>query len=150
MRFWIVTLGVFGLAVGSLVFAATASTPSDFVGASACKGCHLSAYQAWERSPHARAQKALSASQATDQRCTLCHGGQEGRMVGVQCENCHGAGQIYMHINVMKDRELSRIVGLTQVTENTCRRCHTEVSPSIRPFDYVRMWAPIAHSRDKK
>ena len=148
MRFWIIALGVVGLALGSLVFAATA--PSDFVGANTCKACHPGAYQAWERSPHARAQKALAGSRADDQRCSLCHGMQEGHLAGVQCESCHGPGHVYSRINVMKDHELSHIVGLTQVTENTCRRCHTELTPSIRAFEYVRMWAPIAHGQDKK
>ncbi len=148
MRWWRITLVAAVLAIGSLVFAATA--PTDFVGASACKTCHPVAYQVWERSPHARAQKALTGSRADDQRCTLCHGMQEGPNAGVQCESCHGSGQIYSRINVMKDHELSHIVGLTPVNENTCRRCHTELTPSVRTFEYVRMWAPVAHGQDKK
>jgi hypothetical protein len=47
----------------------------------------------------------------------------------------------------MKDQELSRLVGLVKVSEETCRRCHTATTPAIRPFDHGRMWAEIRHGQ---
>jgi hypothetical protein len=47
----------------------------------------------------------------------------------------------------MKDKELARAVGLVDPVEVHCRACHTEGTPSIRPFDFARMWKEIDHGK---
>jgi len=71
----------------------------------------------------------------------------------VQCETCHGAGRHYAKVLVMRDAELSRVVGLREPKADTCLRCHTQDAPNIRPFDprekleRIRHW-PAAYSPD--
>lgn len=45
-------------------------------------------------------------------------------MEGVQCESCHGPGEKYKDIKVMKDRALSLQNGLIMPTEEVCLKCH--------------------------
>jgi hypothetical protein len=138
----LVTVGV----VTSVVFASGVS--SQFVGAQQCGECHQSAYEAWKGSLHAKAHDGLTGRQAEDPRCIQCHGVGDAANGGVQCESCHGPGKHYAVRYVMKDAELSRIVGLVDVTEKTCRRCHTDTSPSIQPYEQERMWQTVSHGLD--
>lgn len=140
----LVVLG--GLAAGSVVLATGAA--GQFVGAGRCGECHRAALEAWQRSVHARAHEGLPSEHTNDPRCVQCHGTSDTGRAGVQCESCHGAGKHYSARYVMKDPRLSRIVGLEDVGEKTCRRCHTESSPSIQPFDYDAMWKLIEHGMD--
>ena len=123
---------------------------SAFVGSDRCASCHPSAAKVWQASAHARAQQALDPKQAADPRCTQCHGVTAASTGGVQCESCHGAGRTYARRFVMKDKVLSRLVGLEDPSETTCRRCHTDNNPSIRPFDFDSKWIPIRHGLEKK
>ena len=133
-----------GAAAAAAVLAA-ASAPAEFVGANRCRECHPAAYQAWAHSVHARAHAGLPKEHVSDPRCTQCHGSGEDGVGSVQCESCHGAGQTYARTYVMKDAELSRLVGLAEATEETCRRCHTLTTPAIRPYEHGRRWAEIRH-----
>ena len=45
----------------------------------------------------------------------------------------------------MKDKELSQLLGLIPQGSSQCQKCHTGQSPSIRPFDFMRMWKEIGH-----
>lgn len=137
------------LAVASVVLATSAMT-AEFVGARACGECHPSAYRAWKNSPHARAHAALPKENLKDPRCMRCHGSGDSGLGAVQCESCHGAGRYYARRNVMKDTELSRIVGLIDVTEEVCRRCHTDAAPNVQTFEWRRMWGHISHGREAK
>jgi len=132
-----------GLVAGSVVLAT--GVAGQFEGSARCGECHRAALEAWQTSIHARAQQALPSEHAADPRCVQCHGSSETGRAGVQCESCHGAGKHYSARYVMKDSRLSRIVGLEDVGEKTCRRCHTGSSPSIQPFDYDAMWKLIEH-----
>jgi excinuclease UvrABC ATPase subunit len=123
---------------------------AEFVGARACGKCHPSAYQAWKSSPHSRAHAALPKENVKDPRCMRCHGDGDADLGAVQCESCHGAGRYYARRNVMRDTELSRIVGLIDVTEEVCRRCHTDAAPNVQTFDQERMWGHISHGREAK
>jgi len=136
------------LLVGSVLAASGISSP--LVGAAKCGGCHRAAYQAWRNSPHSKSNAALPADKRNDPRCLRCHGGTDADTGSVQCESCHGEGKYYARRHVMKDRKLDRIVGLTDVTEKTCRRCHTGDAPTIRPFDWERSWSSISHGMDSK
>ena len=112
---------------------------SSFVGAERCGKCHRAALEVWKQSFHARAFAALPDKNKQDPRCLQCHGDGNLKRGGVQCESCHGSGKHYAESYVMKDPELSRIVGLVDVTKDTCQRCHTSTTPSIRPFESEKM-----------
>ena len=119
------------------------------------QGCHADAYLAWRGSSHSRAKDSLTPIAQKDARCLSCHSPSEGeqRVAGVSCESCHGGGQYYADRYVMKDPELSRLVGLTDPSEKGCRTCHDASSPSLKPFDFVAKLKAIDHwtvAREKK
>lgn len=122
----------------------------EMVGAQRCGECHHSAYETWKSTRHSRANKALDSHQATDPRCSQCHGTTSQRTGNVQCEECHGPGKHYAYSYVMKDKVLSRLVGLKVPEQNVCGRCHTDSTPSIRTFDYSTMWGIVNHGLDKE
>ncbi len=133
----------------ALVFAfgPAAALAQEFVGAESCKACHPEAYAAWRASKHARALDSLSPQQAKDARCVTCHAPdlREREVAGVTCETCHGAGQHYSPEYVMRDPELSRLVGLQDPSERSCRGCHDASSPSLQPFEFGRALGLIDH-----
>ncbi|MDY7224765.1 multiheme c-type cytochrome [Hyalangium rubrum] len=120
---------------------------ADFVGPESCKGCHPAAYTAWQQSKHARAADSLTESQKKDARCLSCHAPDQAQqnVASVTCETCHGGGQYYSPGYVMKDPELSRLVGLVDPSEKMCRTCHDASSPSLRPFNFVESLKAIDH-----
>jgi len=120
---------------------------ADFVGADSCKGCHPEAYEAWQKSKHARAVNSLTEQQQKDGRCLSCHSPDQVAQVSasVSCETCHGGGQYYSPEYVMKDPELARLVGLVDPSEKQCRSCHDASSPSLRPFDFKESLKAIDH-----
>jgi hypothetical protein len=131
------------------VFSAPAQAPSSsLVGAAACARCHQSAYRSWQASAHARANASLPAENRSDSRCLRCHGSAEEGTGGVQCESCHGPGKIYARRHVMKDRELSRLVGLQPASLENCARCHTETSPRLQKFLPEKAWLLVKHGRE--
>jgi hypothetical protein len=140
----------FAAAILPLLSASTVLAQS-YIGAERCKTCHEFAFQRWSVGPHAAADEALSEPQLKDPKCNTCHTmlpeETERRFSGVQCERCHGPGRYYHRSYVMKDRELSRAVGLVDPTPEHCMQCHTEGAPSIRPFDFSTMWARIDHGK---
>ncbi len=44
---------------------------------------------------------------------------------GVQCEACHGAGNDFKKMSIMKDRDAAIANGLVIPTQATCDGCHT-------------------------
>lgn len=140
--------------VAAALLAAFCATPlwaQDYIGAEKCKSCHAFEYRVWAAGPHARAHQPLTAEQLADPKCNNCHtmlpGNVEAAFAGVQCERCHGPAKYYHPAYVMKDKELARAVGLVDPVEAHCRSCHTEGTPSIRPFDFARMWGEIDHGK---
>jgi formate-dependent nitrite reductase cytochrome c552 subunit len=132
----------------TLALAAAAPTQAaDFVGPEGCKSCHPDAYEAWRISKHARALESLSPQQRVEGRCLSCHAPDLGQqnVAGVSCETCHGGGQYYAPAYVMRDPELSRLVGLVDPSERACRGCHDASSPSLLPFDFKQKLALIDH-----
>jgi hypothetical protein len=123
---------------------AGAGTPT--VGPETCKACHPAAYEAWRTGPHARAFDSLPERNRKDKRCLSCHAPliEEG-FVAVGCETCHGAGGAYSARYVMRDRELSRAVGLLDPDEKVCGGCHNESTPSLTKFEYARKLPMIEH-----
>ena len=135
---------LFGLA---LTLASTLAFAYDFLGPETCQGCHPDAYQSWRQSAHSRAKDSLTPAAQKDARCLSCHSPNEAeqRVTGISCEACHGGGQYYAARYVMKDPELSRLVGLTDPSEKGCRTCHDASSPSLKPFDFVTKLKAIEH-----
>ena len=137
----------------ALVFGLVWALPlvaQNYVGAERCGSCHGFEYRVWAQSPHARAHLSLTPEQLKDIRCSSCHSLPEERekvFLGVQCERCHGPGRHYQASYVMKDAELARAVGLIDPQPSHCQQCHTEGAPSVKPFEYARMWGQIDHSR---
>lgn len=129
-----------------LLLVSVAAGAADFVGPESCKGCHPTAYSAWQLSKHARATDSLSESQKKDARCLTCHAPDQSQGVSnISCETCHGGGQYYTPTYVMKDPELARLVGLVDPSEKLCRTCHDASSPSLRPFNFVESLKAIDH-----
>ena len=153
----VVASGLFCLAlvvVAGWSAPASAGAAQSYVGADRCKSCHPFEYQRWAAGPHARPHRSLTKEQFADAKCNNCHtmlpGETDKRFVAVQCERCHGPGKYYHPEYVMKDQELARAVGLVDPKLEHCTACHTEGTPSIRPFDYARMWAEIDHGADAR
>ena len=46
----------------------------------------------------------------------------------------------------MRDKKLAEYMGLTQVTEATCRSCHRADAPRLRPFDYATLVKLVNHA----
>jgi hypothetical protein len=89
----------------------------------------------------------LSDAQKKDARCLTCHAPdlQQQGQANITCETCHGGGQYYSPAYVMKDSELSRLVGLVDPSEKQCRTCHDASTPSLRPFDFKESLKAIDH-----
>jgi hypothetical protein len=81
---------------------------------------------------------------------------------GVQCETCHGPGDDYKTLKVMKDRSLALKAGLIIGDEKLCVTCHNDQSPAWKPdrfttkdgkkvgFDYDACWEKIKHPVPKE
>jgi hypothetical protein len=100
----------------------------EYVGAAKCKMCHKVQFASWEQTTHAKATEDAKAS--TDREfsadCLKCHATNASEeMAGVQCEACHGAGNDYKKMSIMKDRDASIANGLIIPTQETCDGCHT-------------------------
>ncbi len=149
-----------------------------YIGVAKCKMCHLKPakgeqYKLWMEGPHANAMKTLSsdkakevakakgiADPATDPACIKCHstvGHIDAKLIagikiteGVSCESCHGPGSMYKGASIMKNQELSKQKGLIIPTEEVCKTCHNEESPTYVPFVFADKVAKIAHPNPSK
>ena len=136
------------------------------------------AYKVWQGSKHASAYEVLASEEAkkiaTDKgiedpqkadACLKCHvtaHGVDAKMLGakysvdegVGCESCHGAGSAYSDKKVKEDIVAGKIkrasVGLIIPTEENCKKCHNEESPTFKGFDFKEYAAKIAHPRPKE
>lgn len=137
------------LALIFLAISARAFASPDLIGAERCGSCHQREYQDWQQSGHALAFARLSKVQQRDATCRSCHtmdpSSEDPQLLGVQCESCHGAGKMYAPEHVMRDKELSKLLGLTAVTEETCAPCHSKDTPSIKPFVFAEKVELVKH-----
>ena len=167
-----------GLFIGLMSIAGAEEAKLKYGGLSTCKACHSSAkmggeeYKAFAKSKHADAFKTLSTEKAKeyakaagvadptkDGKCLKCHTAaygkkdQQGKKYsdeeGVTCEACHGPGEKYKSMPVMKDHEKSIAAGLLVPNEKTCLTCHNDESPGFKSFDYKKAWAAIKHGPEK-
>lgn len=127
------------------------SGKSPFVGEEVCKTCHESQHKIWFDSQHAIAYEDLEdVNKAFDPACIKCHtvgfeqpGGfidmnVTGHLLGVQCENCHGAGRA--HVEAAGGKPLSNA---DWPREKICGQCHVQKhSPG---FSIDKYWPKIAH-----
>jgi Cytochrome c554 and c-prime len=149
-----------------------------FVGAATCGMCHKTEKQGdqfgiWQKSPHAQAFKTLQTEKADKiakdkgfdtpaaktPACLKCHvsgygvdasllGKKFDMEDGVQCETCHGPGEDYKSIKVMKDKDAAVAAGLILVTDvkTLCVKCHNSESPTyVENPDFDKMWDKIKH-----
>jgi RecJ-like exonuclease len=123
---------------------------SYVVGSSRCKDCHEKEYNAWKGSAHSRSTVQLSEKERGQVKCQVCHTTGEGRVQEVGCEACHGGGRYYAFMNVMRDRELSKLLGLETPGEGSCSSCHSGNSPKMRQFDIKKSMEAIKHWPDKR
>ena len=119
-----------------------------YLGAGSCKECHEAEYDSWKTTQHAQGYASLEKTdREIDLECVGCHttgyrkeGGFEapsavGRLKGVQCEACHGAGAGH-------PEEKGKLP--LRASEEVCVNCHTaEYSPD---FDFASFWGRIAHT----
>jgi hypothetical protein len=100
----------------------------EYVGAAKCKMCHKVQFASWEQTTHAKATDDAKASTEREfsADCLKCHATNASEeMPGVQCEACHGPGNDYKKMSIMKDRDASIANGLIIPTQETCDGCHT-------------------------
>ena len=149
-----------------------------YVGAETCGMCHKTEkqgnqYGIWQKSLHAQAYKTLQTEKADKiakekgfntpavktPECLKCHAsgynvdakflGKKFKVEdGVQCETCHGPGEDYKSIKIMKDPKAAEENGLILVSDiNTfCVKCHNSESPTFdKNMDLSKMWDKIKH-----
>ena len=154
------------------VMVANAQEPvkPGFAGVKTCKKCHRKVWKTWKKSRMAQSFAILQPGERADMKkkagldpnkdythdktCLPCHTTGYGKpggfvsiektpgMVGVGCENCHGAGKLYnkvmgKHSRTYTEDEILR-AGLTKDPYTICITCNNEKSPTRKfqkPFD---------------
>ena len=125
-----------------------------YVGSAKCGECHESAYNIWEKTPHAKAYQTLVGAKHPslrqyDPECIVCHtvgfGYQSGfttaektpKLLNVGCESCHGLGSEHVkHKNAKVWHELmnpwkcrptrhrQRGTSVSLRVDLFCQKCH--------------------------
>ncbi|MEE9555172.1 MAG: cytochrome c family protein [candidate division Zixibacteria bacterium] len=180
MRKIVVALTALGMILSIFAVIGTADDAAHkYVGTSKCKTCHKSEakgnqFGKWSESKHAKAYEALASEAAiaigkekgidnpqTSDQCLTCHvtgysaaaelkAESYDQTEGVGCEACHGAGADYKKMKVMKDQAAAIAAGLVIPTEETCKGCHNENSPTFKSFNFEEASAVIAHPKPEK
>ncbi len=154
----------------------TVDPPAKYVGNEVCGTCHTREYKLWLGTKHARTWVMLGmperAAKVASQLpmnasapqfsavCLGCHGTasnvpEEYRAKtfhiedGVQCERCHGPGELYATREVMKNKQEAISLGLRLPDRTLCMDCH-KAKPSHsfmekKPFDFDTMYKKIVH-----
>jgi hypothetical protein len=161
---------------------------NKYIGADKCKGCHGNAesgdqYGHWKGMKHARAFEVLASDEAKklaaergiadpqkSDECVRCHvtafGVPEDRLKkgfdrshGVQCETCHGPGELHMKARFAAAAKGDAPQGYVQVPadeivtspkQELCLECHNKKSPSYQEFCFHEFNAKIRHLNPKK
>jgi hypothetical protein len=106
--------------------------------ASACAGCHPTAYAAWQRTTHARALDSLKPADRTD-ACIGCHTTAISERIlapAVSCQSCH-TGSV-PHVSSAGAVKTAGTVD--------CRSCHD--AKHHPAFQYDLGWKLIHHERE--
>ncbi len=128
-------------------------------------------YGVWKGSKHAQAYTTLTtpAAKAVAEKagqgakaphenpeCLRCHvtafgvadqfkGPKFNQTEGVGCEVCHGPGEDYSPMKVMRDPAAAAAAGLKFMDEAGCKHCHNPESPTYKPFTWAEFWPKVAH-----
>ena len=119
------------MATVALVAAAGATVVAGdhaYAGEAKCKMCHKTQHASWLTTSHAKALDSAKAStdRKFDDSCLKCHATNgKAELPGVQCEACHGPGEDYKKMAVMKDPAAAKANGLIAQTQAVCDTCHT-------------------------
>jgi len=162
--------------------------PSKYVSAKLCKNCHNRKdnghpYDTWAGTPHASAYKILASDKAKEfgkkvgianpqksGKCLECHVTAYGIAKklakkikpkdGVQCETCHGPGDVHVKRRMMaaaksgfdpaERQKLTEGEIITKPTASTCLKCHNDKSPGYKPFCFKEFMAKIRHLDPRK
>ncbi len=132
--------------------------PTRIETAEACGECHVSAYEVWKRTPHARGFKTLHRLKTAeaiagrmgfklikrDSNCLRCHytptvqGDQLRAVSGVSCESCHGAGADW--IDVHNDYGGKGLDHNSEAPEHRAERVARSTAAGMRrPSDLYRL-----------
>ena len=125
----------------------------DYVGADACKTCHVAEHDKWSSSKHSHAWEALEGvNKIFDPNCIGCHsvgfekpGGYidpaiTSHLTNVQCENCHGAARAHVDSGGVKP-----VANKDWAPPQMCAQCHVgSHSPS---FKFENYWPKIQHGK---
>lgn len=119
----------------------------NYVGNSKCRLCHRNFFLGRKKDPHDHAMESLVAlGEEKNSRCLMCHSTGYGvpsgfvdmektpRLANVQCEGCHGPGNI--HIALAKDKSRNEVKKFTgggflaggdnpEIVRKLCTSCHT-------------------------
>lgn len=123
------------------LIAATDPGPGpDFLGAKKCRKCHIKEYKTWSDTKHAKAFEALTEKYHEDGECLKCHttamneGGFKSMeetpdLLGIQCEQCHGAGGDHVPLMTKLKKEKKEKAGYPKdkkitATPTGCTGCH--------------------------
>ncbi len=103
-----------------------------YVGADACRACHVAQHEQWLQTPHARAMETLvGVGRQNSPKCVQCHvvgfetesgyrmAGSTPHLAGVQCEICHGAGA--EHVRTQKAADIRK-----SPPARLCFECHDQ------------------------
>ncbi|TKI68674.1 hypothetical protein FCU45_09670 [Sulfurimonas crateris] len=120
----------------------------SYVGNSKCRLCHRNFFLGRKNDPHDHAMENLVASgDDKNSHCLMCHSTGHGtptgfvdmektpRLANVQCEGCHGPGNV--HIALAKDKSRNEVKKFTgggflagednpEILRKMCTSCHTE------------------------
>lgn len=114
---------------------------TKYTGEEVCKKCHADRHRKWSGTRHARAFATLVAkSRQYDPSCVMCHalayecekgklsiGGMESYQ-NVQCESCHGPGELHVKSKGQESME-------PLPTVKSCLKCHTPAQSGERAFE---------------
>lgn len=174
----LIIAGLLMIAFSSVVTAQEKKAKLKYEGLTACKTCHSkdsiggTEYTKFATGPHGKAfetlkndeSKAIAAKMGIEDaskspKCLKCHVTAYGKEdqhgekfkyeEGVTCEACHGPGEKYKPMPIMRDHEAAIKNGLIVPDKKVCIECHNEESPTYVPFDFAKKWAQIKHGKKK-
>lgn len=134
----------------------TKEVKHEYIGLKKCSMCHKKdgILESWEKTPHAAVWDKLTDEQKKDETIQKYYatGMMEGELLtNVQCEACHGPGNDYKSMSIMKDKEQAIANGLIIPTAETCMKCHNAEAPTdalkatAKDFDFEKMKAKGVH-----
>lgn len=165
-----------------LIFAQT-EKQHKYIGVQKCGLCHKgkkigAQYKLWQSRKHSQSYKALLSEKgiklaeshglgkASEAKvCLTCHAPAalvdkklftKGFKIehGVQCETCHGAGQHYRSMKIMKNKAKAIENGLVDFKDKAaikalCVKCH-KGNEHTGKFDFEKAWEQVKHPVPEK